>query len=64
MQSVVQSMDESVIAVDAEGRVTLMNPAAETLTGWTQAEAVGEPASDVLVLVDETSRTSVDNPLI
>ena len=33
------SIGDAVISTDAEGRVTFMNGVAETLTGWTQAEA-------------------------
>jgi diguanylate cyclase (GGDEF)-like protein/PAS domain S-box-containing protein len=38
-----QSIGEGVIASDAEGRVTYLNPAAEALTGWNEAEALGQP---------------------
>ncbi len=38
-----QSIGDGVIATDAEGRVTLLNPVAETLTGWSSREAAGQP---------------------
>jgi PAS domain S-box-containing protein len=34
----IRSMGEGVIATDIEGMITLMNPAAESWTGWSQAE--------------------------
>src|SRR5262245_3311263 len=34
---------DAVITTDVEGRVTYLNPVAETLTGWTTAEARGLP---------------------
>ncbi len=38
----------ALVGADAELRVTLWNPAAEKLYGWSAVEAVGRPVSDVL----------------
>jgi diguanylate cyclase (GGDEF)-like protein/PAS domain S-box-containing protein len=38
-----ESIGEGVIASDANGRVQYMNPAAEHLTGWSEADALGQP---------------------
>jgi PAS domain S-box-containing protein len=43
-----RSTGDAVVLVDAEGLVTFINPVAERLTGWAQAEARGAPVSDVL----------------
>ena len=37
------SIGDAVISTDADGRVTFLNVVAEALTGWTQAEALGDP---------------------
>ncbi|MDP9379167.1 MAG: PAS domain S-box protein [Chloroflexota bacterium] len=41
------SIAEGVYALDTEGRVTFMNPAAEQMLGWTQAELLGKVMHDV-----------------
>jgi len=48
-----RSIGDGVIATDNEGRIVLMNAAAERLTGWPQAEALGMPASLVFSLERE-----------
>ncbi len=47
-----RSIDDGVVATDAEGRVVMMNRAAEQLTGWRADDAVGRDAWLVLRLVD------------
>src|SRR5687767_5595376 len=37
------SIGDAVIATDTQGRVSFLNPAAQSLTGWTQTEAHGQP---------------------
>ena len=58
------SIGDAVISTDAEGRVTFMNGVAESLTGWTQAEAVGRPLPEVFRIVNELTRQPVDNPAL
>jgi hypothetical protein len=52
LDAALQSVDEGVIATDAEGRVVMMNPAAERLTGWRTEDALGRDAWLVLRLDD------------
>jgi PAS domain S-box-containing protein len=56
------SIGDAVITTDVDARVTSMNGIAETLTGWTQLEAIGEPLDDVFRIVNEETREPVPNP--
>ena len=58
-----ESIGDGVIATDGRGRVRLMNPVAQALTGWTQAEAVGRPIEEVFVIVNEETRQPAENPV-
>jgi PAS domain S-box-containing protein len=57
------SIGDAVIATDADGRVTLLNPVAEALTGWTNAEAVGQPLETIFHIVNEQTEHPVGNPV-
>lgn len=48
-----RSIGEGVIATDISGSVVLVNRAAESLTGWSETEAVGRPLEEVFHLADE-----------
>jgi PAS domain S-box-containing protein len=57
------SIDDAVIATDAEGRVTLLNPLAERLTGWTRVEAFQRPVEEVFHLIDADNRQPYPVPV-
>ena len=57
------SIGDGVMTTDLDGRVLQMNPVAETLTGWTEAEARGQRIQYVFRIVNEDSGTTVDNPV-
>ncbi len=56
------SIGDAVITTDTAGRVTSLNAVAESLTGWPQAEAKGQPLESVFRIVNEQSRATVENP--
>jgi len=58
-----RSIGDAVIATDANGRVELLNPVAERLTGWSQQEAFGKPLGEIFVIVSEKTREPVDDPV-
>ena len=47
LTTILRSIGDALIASDAEGRVVFMNPVAEALTGWTEADARGQDARRV-----------------
>jgi PAS domain S-box-containing protein len=56
------SIGDAVITTDTDGRVTNLNAVAESLTGWTSAEAAGRPLDTVFHIVNEETRQPVENP--
>ncbi len=50
------SIGDAVIATDAQACVTLLNPVAQLLTGWTLADAVGQPIDKVFHIVNKVTR--------
>jgi diguanylate cyclase (GGDEF)-like protein/PAS domain S-box-containing protein len=59
----VDSIGDAVICTDSLGRITLLNLAAERLTGWSQPEAKGHTMDEVLRLVDPVTRNDIVNPM-
>ncbi|MDD3927055.1 MAG: PAS domain-containing protein, partial [bacterium] len=58
-----RSIGDGVITTDTEGRVVLINKVAESLTGWTQAEAAGKPLTEVFNIINERTRETCENPV-
>jgi PAS domain S-box-containing protein len=58
------SIGDGVITTDSEGRVTSLNLVAESLTGWSQADALGHLLTDIFRIVHEDTRHPVENPAI
>ncbi|MEI6043942.1 MAG: PAS domain S-box protein [Chloroflexota bacterium] len=57
------SIGDAVIATDAKGCITLLNPVAAELTGWKEAEAQGQPINTVFHLISELTRQPLANPV-
>ncbi len=62
-RTILQSIDNAVIAVDTDGRIMRMNPTAEELTGTAAAEAEGKRLSEVIRLVDPEQGIPVKDPV-
>ncbi len=63
LQVTLASIGDAVLTTDAKGRVDFLNPVAESLTGWRNAEARGRPVMEVFDIVDEATRVPIENPV-
>jgi len=54
---------DAVIATDSGERVSLLNSMAESLTGWSNAQAHGRPLDHVIRVLEATTRQPTSNPL-
>ncbi|RDS82113.1 EAL domain-containing protein [Dyella monticola] len=57
------SIGDAVITTDISLLITSLNPIAEAMTGWSNAEAKGSSLDDVFRLRDINNRQPLDNPL-
>lgn len=64
LEVTLKSIGDGVMATDTQGRVAIMNPIAETLTGWKQAEALGQPLTKVFPIVHEITGDPIKNPAL
>ncbi len=63
LQVTLASIGDAVIATDIHERITLLNPVAQALTGWSAAEAVGQPVEVVFRILNELTRAAVESPV-
>lgn len=56
------SIGDALISADLSGRVVYLNRIAETMTGWSRAEAAGQPINDVMQLVEGDTRETATCP--
>jgi PAS domain S-box-containing protein len=63
LQVTLASIGDAVIVTDVEGRTSFLNAAAQALTGWPQAEALGRPLEAVFRIVNEHTRQPAENPV-
>ncbi|MEO7773651.1 MAG: PAS domain S-box protein [Steroidobacteraceae bacterium] len=56
------SVNDAVVACDVDGNLAFLNPVAEQLTGWTLAQARGQPVQHVVRLIHGGTRAEQENP--
>jgi diguanylate cyclase (GGDEF)-like protein/PAS domain S-box-containing protein len=62
-QVTLDCIGDGVICSDDDGRVTFLNAVAETLTGWTLAEARNMAIAEMFHIVDAFTRQVIVNPM-
>src|ERR1700733_9931104 len=60
---VLNSISYGLLTTDAARRITMMNPVAETLTGWPLSEALGRPIEEVFLVIDQETLQPVAIPV-
>ncbi len=63
LRVMLHSIGDAVITTDLDGLVTYMNPVAEAMTGYREAQAIGRPIEMVMPLRTGTTRAPQINPV-
>ena len=63
-QVTLQSIGDGVITTDADGNVDYINPVAQDLTGYDLRSARGLPVSELMMIVNEHTRATCENPVV
>ena len=63
-QVTLQSIGDGVITTDADGNVDYINPVAQDLTGYDLRSARGMPVTDLMMIVNEHTRATCENPVV
>lgn len=62
-QITLQSIGDGVITTTSDAIVEFLNSTAETLTGWSNKDAVGKPLHQIFRVVDERTRKPIEDPI-
>jgi diguanylate cyclase (GGDEF)-like protein/PAS domain S-box-containing protein len=60
--STLRSIGDAVVTISVDGRIESLNPVAEQLTGWKEAQACARPSSEILVLSDGATGEPLPDP--
>jgi hypothetical protein len=64
LATTLKSIGDAVIATDNQGNIKFMNSIAEALTGWTQAEVMGNPSTAVFKIINGKTRQPTPSPVL
>jgi len=60
LQAILNSIADAVISVDLQENISFINPAAESLSGWSTKEANGKPLSRVFSAINEQTGRAIE----
>lgn len=63
LSTVLTSIGDAVISTDINGHIIFMNPAAEVLTGWKEAEVSGKALENIFNIINEKTGEKVESPV-
>ena len=63
-QVTLNSIGDAVLTTDMSGNVTYLNQVAESMTGWSHEEALGQPLACVFKIIDGKTRQAAANPML
>jgi len=63
LHTTLQSIGDAVVVCDDKGKITIFNPTAESVTGWSANDAVGEQLDKVFAIVNEYTREQAESPV-
>jgi len=64
LQITLASVGDAVIVTDAKGSINFINPVGQSVTGWSQTAATGQPLDTVFRALNEETRQPVENPAL
>lgn len=64
LQTILKSIGSAVIVFDEKLKVSLMNPAAELLTGWPKNKAKGRSYTSIFQIIGEETHILSDDPVL
>jgi two-component system, cell cycle sensor histidine kinase and response regulator CckA len=58
------TIGDAIIATNPQGQINFINQTAALLTGWSQAEALGQDVTEIFHIINQKTGTSLENPII
>ncbi len=61
IKQIIENLSDAIVVSDSMGNIKYLNPASVALLGYTLKEAIGQPLSDIVTLVNEHSDEPIPN---